>query len=294
MNLYALVGAGETGLAFALVALGAFLTFRVLDFPDLTVEGSFPLGAAVAAALMTQGVDCWTATAAAAAAGAAAGSVTAFLNQRLRVLHILAGILTSIALYSVSLRVMGRPNTPLLGLDTVYTPFEHLGVRPLFAPLICLALLVAVVTVLLDWFLLTGVGLAMRAAGANARMARANGVRCDRMVVGGLALANGLTGLSGALFAQLMGAADASMGVGVIVVALAAVIGGTALLPSRHIAVSTLACVLGSVLYRLAIGAALSMGELGVTASDVNIVTALLVTVALVLPGSRFRLMRRA
>ena len=220
--------------------------------------------------------------------------MTAFLNQRLRVLHILAGILTSIALYSVSLRVMGRPNTPLLGLDTVFTPFEHIGVRSLFAPLIFLALLVAVVTVLLDLFLATGAGLAMRAAGANARMARANGVRCDRMVMLGLALANGLTGLSGALFAQLMGAADTSMGVGVIVVALAAVIGGTALLPSRHIAVSTLACVLGSVLYRLAIGFALSMGDLGVTASDVNIVTALLVTAALVIPGSRFRWARRA
>ena len=287
MNLYAVVGATETGLAFALVALGAYLTFRVLDFPDLTVEGSFPLGAAVCARLMASGVDCWTATAVAFAAGFLAGCVTAVLNQKLKILHILAGILTSIALYSVSLRIMGRPNTALLSLPTVYDFVAGFGVRSLYAPVIFLLIAVAAVTLLLDVFLGTGYGLAMRAAGANARMAQANGVRCEGMVLLGLGIANGLTGLSGALFAQLMGAADISMGVGIIVIGLAAVIGGTALIPSRRIPIATLACVIGSVLYRLAIGLALSMGSIGVTASDVNIVTAVLVTVALVAPGRR-------
>ena len=285
MNMYAVVGASETGLAFALVALGAYLTFRVLDFPDLTVEGSFPLGAAVAAKLMVIGVDCWTATAIAFVAGFLAGGVTALLNQRLRILHILAGILTSIALYSVSLRVMGRPNLALLGLPTVYDSVSFLHLRSLFSPLIFLLVLVLAVKLVFDYFLATGYGLAMRAAGANARMARANGVRTEGMVFLGLGLANGLTGLSGALFAQMMGAADISMGFGVIVIGLAAVIGGMALLPSRRIPVITLACILGSVLYRLAIGLALSLSAVGVTASDVNIVTALLVTVALVAPG---------
>lgn len=289
MNLYALVGAAETGLAFALVALGAYLTFRVLDFPDLTVEGSFPLGAAVCAKLMSSGVDCWSATLLAAAAGFGAGVVTALLNQKLKILHILAGILTSIALYSVSLRVMGRPNTALLGMPTVYDAIGPLGVRSLFEPVIFLLILVAVIKLLFDLFLSTGYGLAMRAAGANARMAQANGVRCERMVIAGLGIANALTGLSGALFAQLMGAADVSMGVGIIVVGLAAVIGGTALLPSRRIPIATLACIIGSVLYRLAIGLALSLGSIGVTASDVNIVTAILVTVALVAPRHRWR-----
>ena len=288
MNLYAFVGAVETGLAFALVALGAYLTFRILDFPDMTVEGSFPLGAAVTAKLMVSGLDCWTATLGGFAAGFLAGLVTAFLNQRLKILHILAGILTAVALYSVSLRVMGRPNTAVLGLTTIFDSIGSFGLRPLFGPLIVLLILVTLVKLLFDWFLSTGYGLAMRAAGTNARMAQANGIRTDRMVLLGLGLANGLTGLSGALFAQLMGAADISMGVGIIVIGLAAVIGGTALLPSRLIPVATLACILGSILYRLAIGLALSMGSIGVTASDVNIVTAILVTLALVAPGHKF------
>jgi putative ABC transport system permease protein len=290
LSLYAFVGALETGLAFALVALGSYLTFRVLDFPDLTVEGSFPLGAAVAAKLMVSGADAWTATAAAIGAGCIAGFATAFLNLKLRILHILSGILTAIALYSVNLRIMDRPNIGLLTLDTVYTFVEKLGVRSLYAPLVLLTLVVIVCKLLLDLFLGTGTGLAMRAAGANPRMARANGVRVEGMIALGLAIANGLTALSGALFAQMLGAADVSMGIGVIVVALAAVIGGTALMPSRLVPILTLACVLGSILYRLAIALALNTGAVGLTASDVNIVTAILVALALFVPGRRLAL----
>ena len=284
MSLYAFIGALETGLAFALVALGSYLTFRVLDFPDLTVEGSFPLGAAVAAKLMVSGIDAWTATLAAAAAGVAAGIVTAFLNIKLRILHILAGILTAIALYSINLRIMDRPNIGLLNIDTVYSFVEKLGVASMYAPLVLLACVVVVCKLLIDLFLATGFGLAMRAAGANSRMAQANGVRVNLMVTTGLGIANGLTGLSGALFAQMLGAADVSMGVGVIVVALAAVIGGTALMPFRAVPMLTLACVLGSVLYRLAIAIALGTGAIGLTASDVNVVTAVLVAIALRIP----------
>jgi putative ABC transport system permease protein len=294
MNLYALVGAVETGLAFALVALGAYLTFRILDFPDLTVEGSFPFGAAVAAALMVAGVNAWVATAAAAGAGAVAGAVTAALNLRLRILNILAGILTAIALYSVNLRVMGRPNIGLLGVDTVYSSVERLGVRSLYVPMVLLAVVVLVCKLLLDLFLTTGYGLAMRAAGANPRMARANGIDVSRMVYLGLAIANALTALSGALFAQMLGAADVSMGIGIIVVALAAVIGGTAILPSRSIFMGSLACVIGAILYRLAIALALSSNALGFTASDVNLVSAILVAFALYLPGRKFKFPRVA
>lgn len=294
MSLYAFIGALETGLAFALVALGSYLTFRVLDFPDLTVEGSFPLGAAVAARLMVSGVDAWTATLAGAAAGTLAGIVTALLNLKLRILHILAGILTAIALYSINLRVMDRPNIGLLNVDTVYSYVERLGVPSLYAPLVLLFVIVVACKLALDFFLATGFGLAMRAAGANPRMAQANGVRVDRMIVAGLGIANGLTGLSGALFAQMLGAADVSMGVGVIVVALAAVIGGTALMPSRLVPMLTLACVLGSVLYRLAIAIALGTGAIGLTASDVNVVTAVLVALALFAPGRGRLRARRA
>jgi putative ABC transport system permease protein len=294
VSLYAFVGALETGLVFALVALGSYVTFRLLDFPDLTVEGSFPLGAAVAAKLMVSGVGVWPAMLAAVAAGCLAGFVTAFLNLKLRILHILAGILTAIALYSVNLRIMGRPNIGLLGVDTVYDAVEHLGVRSLYAPLVLLSIVVVICMITLDLFLSTGTGLALRAAGANPRMAQANGVRTDRMVLIGLGIANGLSALSGALFAQMLGAADVSMGIGVIVVALAAVIGGTALMPSRLIAVGTLACVIGAILYRLAIALALNTGAIGLTASDVNIVTAVLVAIALYAPQrQRLRRIRR-
>ncbi|HEY7242954.1 MAG TPA: ABC transporter permease [Xanthobacteraceae bacterium] len=287
MSLYAFVGAIETGLAFALVALGSYLTFRVLDFPDLTVEGSFPLGAAVSAQLLVADSNPWLSMLAAIGAGCAAGCITAFLNLKLRILHILASILTAIALYSINLRIMGRPNIGLLRVDTVYSQVEKLGLPPFYVPMILLAAIVIVCKLLLDLFLSTGHGLAMRAAGANPRMAQANGVRVQLMILIGLAIANGLTALSGALFAQMMGAADVSMGIGVIVVALAAVIGGTAIMPSRIVVISTLACVLGSILYRLAIAVALNTGWIGLTASDVNVVTALLVALALFVPGRK-------
>jgi putative ABC transport system permease protein len=288
VSLYAFIGSLETGLAFALVALGSYITFRVLDFPDLTVEGSFPLGAAVAAQLMVSGVGPWTSTIAAMLSGCIAGSITAFLNLKLKILHILAGILTAIALYSINLRIMGRSNIGLLRVDTVYSSIERLGLPSFYAPLVLLTVIVIVCKLLLDLFLATGFGLSLRAAGANPRMAQANGVRVQRMIWVGLAIANGLTALSGAMFAQMLGAADVSMGIGVIVVALASVIGGTALIPSGLVPVATLACVLGSVLYRLAIAVALNSGSIGLTASDVNVVTAVLVAIALFAPGRKF------
>ena len=288
MSFYAFIGAIETGLVFSLVALGAYLTFRVLDFPDLTVEGSFPLGAAVAATLMTSGINAWGATGIAILAGCLAGLVTAVLNLHLRILNILAGILTAIALYSVNLRIMGRPNIGLLNVDTVYSSLSMFGLRAFYAPAVLVAGIVIASKLLLDVFLMTGYGLAMRAAGANARMARANGVDVGRMILVGLAISNGLTALAGALFAQMLGAADVSMGIGVIVVALAAVICGTALLPARAIPAATFACIAGAILYRFAVALALNSDVLGFTASDVNLVSALLVAVALYLPGRRW------
>ena len=193
------------------------------------------------------------------------------------------GSLTAIALYSVNLRIMGRPNIGLINMTTVYTPIELWHALALCAGRAsghCRRL----AKLLIDLFLSTGFGLAMRAAGANPRMAQANGVQVGRMIVIGLGIANGLTALSGALFAQMLGAADVSMGIGVIVVALAAVIGGTALMPSRLVPMLTLACVLGSILYRIALALALNTGAIGLTASDVNVVTALLVAIALLRP----------
>lgn len=296
MSFFAFMGAIETGLVFGLVALGTFITFRVLKFPDLTVEGSFPLGAAVAAALIVNGVNCYIATLCGAAAGCVAGLITGWLAVRLRILHILASILTAIALYSVNLRIMGRPNTPLLGTTTVFSPLEILPLPTFLSIPLAMLVVMIVVKLALDRFLNSEVGLAMRATGANPRMAEANGVRTDRLTLLGLAIGNGLTALSGALFAQIQGAADISMGVGVIVVGLAAVIGGGALMSTRTVALATLACIVGSILYRIAIAVALNVDFIGLTASDVNIVTAVLVAFALVAPGSAFspsRLFRR-
>jgi len=285
----AFFGAVEIGLVYALVALGVFLSFRVLDFPDLTVDGSFPLGAAVAATMIVTGANPWLASLAAMVAGAGAGLVTALLNVRFRILHLLASILTMIALFSVNLRVMGRPNVAIIMQDTVLTPFYGLGlpdhvVRPLFV-----AVVVLVVVALLARFLGSEFGLAMRATGVNPRMARAQGVETDTHLYFGIALSNALVGLAGALFAQTNGFADVTTGIGTIVVGLAAVIVGETVLPLRGIAGALLACVVGSILYRLAVQFALSADVIGLQASDLNLVTAVLVAVALILPRMRLR-----
>ncbi|SMH52289.1 ABC transporter permease [Azospirillum agricola] len=284
MSEIALFGAVEIGLVYALVAIGVFLSFRILDFPDLTVDGSFPLGAAVCAVLLIAGVNPWLASLAAALAGAAAGLVTALLNVRFKILHLLASILTMIALFSVNLRVMGRPNVALLMQDTVLTPFYGLGIPDhVVRPLVVLVI-VAVVAALLARFLASEFGLAMRATGVNARMARAQGIDTDAHVYAGIALSNALCGLAGALFAQTNGFADVTTGIGTIVVGLAAVIVGETVLPARRLALMLVGCVAGSILYRLAVQFALSADAIGLQASDLNLVTALLVAVALILP----------
>ena len=287
MSAIAFFGAVEIGLVFAFVGLGVYLSFRILDFPDLTVDGSFPLGAAVCAVMILAGVNPWLATVAAAAAGASAGIVTAFLNVRFKILHLLASILTMIALFSINLRVMGRPNVAILNSETVLTPFYSLGlndylVRPLF-----LAGLAIIVLILLARFLATDFGLAMRATGANPRMARAQGISTDRFVYAGMALSNGLVGFAGALFAQTNGFADVTSGVGTIVVGLAAVIIGETILRGRAMWIMLVGCVVGSILYRVAIQFALTSDIIGLRPSDLNLATAVLVALALILPRLR-------
>lgn len=288
MSLIALLGSVELGLVYAFVALGVFFSFRVLDFPDLTVDGSFPLGAATAAVLILAGVNPWLATLAAMAAAASAGLVTALLNLRFGILNLLASILTMIALFSINLRVMGRPNVALIGQPTVLSPFEGMfGLADYWVRPIMLAVLVVIVVVLLGRFLNSEFGLAMRATGANARMARAQGVSTGLHIYVGMGLSNALVGLAGALFAQINGFADVTVGVGTIVVGLAAVIVGETLLPTRTLWLALSACVFGSVIYRICIQFALSADSIGLQASDLNLVTAVLVAAALVLPRLR-------
>jgi len=284
MTIYSFMGALELGLIFSLVALGVFLSFRVLNFPDLTVDGSFPLGGAVAATLIAKGQDPFTATALATLAGAGAGLLTGWFNVKLRIMDLLAGILLMTALYSVNLRIMGKPNVPLITEPTVFTVLLP-GLLPGYVEVpLLLILVVIIVKLLLDWFLSSEVGLAMRATGANPRMARAQGVATGRSKMAGLALSNALVSLAGALFAQSQGGADISMGIGTIVIGLAAVIIGENILPARRLIWLTLAVILGAVLYRFFIALALNSNLAGLQAQDLNLVTALLVIAVLVMP----------
>ncbi len=296
MSLFSMMGALEIGLIFSLVALGVLISFRILNFPDLTVDGSFALGGAVVATLIAGGTNPFAATVAAMAAGALAGFITGWLNVRLKIMDLLASILMMIALYSVNLRVMGAPNVPLITSPTVFTMLlpDNVSWLPDYVtrPLLLLGVVI-VVKLGLDYFFLSQQGLAMRSTGANSRMARAQGVNTGHEILAGMALSNALVALAGALFAQSQGGADISMGIGTIVIGLAAVIIGETILPARRLILTTLAVVVGAVLYRFFIALALNSDFIGLKAQDLNLVTALLVAVALVLPATRRKLFPR-
>lgn len=294
MSLISLMGALEIGLIFALVALGVLISFRILNFPDLTADGSFPLGGAVAAIMIAGGQSPWLACAAAMLAGAAAGWVTAWLNVRLNILQLLASILVMIALYSINLRVMGAPNVALIGSPTVFSPLiGDASERAMWVQPGVLAAIVVAAKLLLDWFFATERGLAIRATGSNARMARAQGVNTGAMLLLGMAISNGLVGLAGALFAQTQGGSDISMGIGTIVIGLAAVIVGESILPSRRLIYATLAVIIGAIAYRFFIALALNSDFIGLKAQDLNLVTAVLVAVALVIPQLKRKFAKR-
>ncbi|WP_145009410.1 ABC transporter permease [Kocuria salsicia] len=272
----------ELGLIYAIMALGVYLTFRVLDFPDLTVDQSFTSGAATAAMVIINGGSPWLATAVGFVAGGLAGLITALLHTKARINGLLAGILTMTALYSVNLRLMdGKANLALLREDTVFTPLREVGLQGTIGGVLLLLVGVLVVKVLLDWFLYTDAGLAMQATGDNPEMIRSFGVNTDRQKILGLCLSNALVGLAGALIAQYQGFADIGMGIGMIVVGLASVILGQGIFGTRTVVVTTLAVVLGSVLYRLVITVAL---QAGLNPSDMKLISAVLVVIALVLP----------
>lgn len=290
MSLFSLFGALEIGLIFSLVALGVYISFRLLRFPDLTVDGSFPLGGAVCAILIANGFDPFFSTVAATAAGALAGTITGLLNVRLKIMDLLASILMMIALYSINLRIMGRPNVPLISEPTLFTLLQPDWLDDyVLRPLLLLGIVI-LAKLGLDWFFATQKGLAIRATGSNPRMARAQGINTGAMILLGMALSNALVALAGALFAQSQGGADISMGIGTIVIGLAAVIVGESILPSRRLVLATLAVILGAIVYRFFIALALNSDFIGLQAQDLNLVTALLVTFALVIPLLKKRL----
>lgn len=286
MNVIQLTGALELGLIYSIVAMGIYLSFRTLQFPDMTVDGSFPLGAAICATCILYGMHPVTAIFIAMLGGALSGFITALMSTRLKMLNLLAGILTMIALYSVNLRIMGRPNMSLSGEKTIFNElFSYLAipsVSTFLLPLLVIVIIVALVALL---FLRTELGLGLRAAGSNAKMARAKGINDQRMIQLGLSISNSFVALAGALFAQTQGFADVTMGTGTIVYGLAAVILGEALLSTRTIKQALLACILGAILYRLVISIALNTHEFGLHASDLQFVTAVIMVLAMQVPA---------
>lgn len=295
MTWYAALGAIEQGLVYGIMVVGVYLTFRILDFPDLTVDGSLPLGAAISAVAITSGINPYLSLVFALVGGFLAGMVTATLNTKFKILHLLASILTMIALYSINIRIMSGPNVALLGENTVFDAVISYGVPAHFAGVIIFGLFAVIVLCFIIWFLGTEIGQAILAVGDNPQMIRSLGVNTDTIVILGVGMSNGLVALSGALVAQNQGAADVGMGIGTIVAGLASVIIGETLFGCTTIARAFIAAVLGSVVYRLAISLALGLefGDFRFNPSDLNLITAVLVIGALIAPNLKKRLIAR-
>lgn len=304
MNL--LIGSLTIGLILSLLGMGVYISFRIFGFADITTDGSVTLGAAVAASLIVAGFNPIVATIAGGAAGMLAGTVTGLLHTRFGIHSLLSGILVMTALYSVNLHIMGRSNIPLLNATTLATYADRawafllrrselnvLGWQVSIRDAAALGssfLVVVFACAGLYLFLRTNIGTAMRATGDNAQMIRALGGNTGRMITAGLAVSNGLIGLSGALLAQYQGFADVQMGIGMVVWGLASVIIGEALVRTRNLGLTLVGAVMGSVLFRLLVAIAL---RCGLNPNDLKLVTAIFVFAALVLPGLAARIRAR-
>jgi putative tryptophan/tyrosine transport system permease protein len=300
----ALYGALESGLIYALMALGVYLSFRVLDFPDLTVDGSFVTGGAVSAIMIVNGSNPFLATIAGGIAGFLAGCVTGLLHTKGKINPLLAGILMMTALYSINLRIMGQPTIPLLHESTIFTHISSvwesikidgmifnalhsigLGEDALpdtFLVIISMIIFIYVMKKIADWLLQTEAGIALRATGDNARMVKSLSANTNTYIVIGLGISNGLVALSGAILVQYNGFSDVNLGIGMIVVGLASVIIGEGLFGKKKIARITMAVILGAIIYRLIIALALQVDFLD--ASDMKLITAVIVIAALAFP----------
>jgi len=276
------------GLVFGLIAVGMYLTFRMINFPDLGVEGSFPFGGAVVAVLIVKGWNPFIATIAAAFAGSLVGVATSMLNTKLRIPALLCGIIMIVSLWSINLRVMGnRANISLLREETIFHKIADLvGISYGRIEVdILVALVLAVITFfVLNWFLCTQIGLALRATGDNEQMVRGLGSDTEMNIVIGCAIANGLVALAGAVICQAQGFSDVGMGIGILVMGLASVILGDAIFRPKGVTSMLLAATAGAFVYRLFITVALRMG---MPPGDLKLITGLLVTIALVIPFIR-------
>ncbi len=272
------------GFIYAIMALGIFLSFKVLNIPDLTVDGSFTSGCAVSAVLTVMGYPL-LGMLLGFVVGMLAGVVSGVLQTHCKIPSVLAGILTMTALYSINLKIMnGMPNVSLFGKDTVITPLQHIFASN--GALVLALGLVVLVTVLLYLFLQTQLGLSLRATGDNEAMVRASSINSDTMKILGLGLANGLVGLGGALFAQNQGFADVSGGIGMMVIGLASILVGEAFLHKRGIGWQLCSVLLGAIIYQLIMTFAL---QLGIASSDIKLLSAVLVAGAISLSQLKWK-----
>lgn len=302
MSFDLLLGSLEIGLIYAIVSLGVFISFRLLDFPDLTADASFPLGGAICGLCLYLGVNPWLATLFGTLGGCVAGMITGWLYVRLNILQLLSSIIVMIGLYSINLRILGlgqylnneldswtgSPNLSLLDANTIFSPFldENATNQYLVQPLFVFVFVLAC-WYLLNAFLNTQKGLALRATGTNQRMAKAQGIPTGHMIILGMAISNGLIALGGCLFIQTQGSADITIGVGTIVIGLASIIIGESIFSAKRMWAITLSVIFGSILYRLFIAIALEnelLRYIGIGTEDLNLITAILVVLALVLP----------
>ncbi len=276
-----ITGSISLGLLWSIMTIGVYITFRILDIADMTVEGSIAMGAAISAQAIINGMNPYAATALAMVGGMLAGLATGLLHTKLKIPALLSGILTMIALYSINLKILGKANLSLLRSDNVYKVFENLGLSSANATIV-LGLICAIITVIiLYWFFKTELGFAVRACGKNPGMARAQGVNTNNMIILGLVISNALVAASGALIAQNQCFADIQMGIGSIVIGLASVIIGEVLYSRQHLMSKLIALVLGAVTYRIIIAFVLKMG---MSPNNLKLFTAITVAIALALP----------
>jgi putative ABC transport system permease protein len=279
---YILLNALSLGLIWSVMTMGVYISYRVLDVADLSVEGSITLGAAVCASLMGRGLNPYLSLLFCLVAGALAGLVTGLLHTKLRIPALLSGILTMIALYSVNLKIMGVANLPLLRIPTAFSLVGGLlGLNKSLATILLSSVLALGLAFLLYWFFGTQIGSAIRATGNNPHMVRAQGVNTDTTLILGLMLANALVALSGGLIAQDQGFADVQMGIGAIVIGLASLIIGEVIMGQRHFLARLISLIVGAITYRLIIALVLRMG---MPADDLKLFTAITVALALSLP----------
>lgn len=275
------LSSASQGVLWALLAIGVFLTFRILDIADLTAEGSFPLGTGIAAVSITNGLSPIVACLLGFLGGAAAGLVSGLLHTKLKIPALLAGIITMTGLYSVTSRIMGAPNLSLLGQKNVFTWAESLGVSKENAVLIAGLLVALIVVTLLVLFLRTETGLAIRATGDNLAMSEANGINTDTMKIIGYMISNGCIALSGSLLAQNNGFADLNSGIGTIVIGLASIIIAEVLFRNQPLLLRLLTIILGAVIYRFILALVF---ELNVQPSDSKLASALVLVICLSFP----------